>query len=149
MKIKRICLILILLPLLLLTITSCKIEEYEDMKHIYYKEILSQEEDDYYVYVYRYDCAVCERIKEDVIYYYKNYKKYDLPRLYVLNKGDTEKNQGINAPEEGPIDFIWTYDYSEIQTAYSPCLIRVRKGQVIAAYDMKTQILEKLTIVDK
>lgn len=149
MKLIKVSLFLMMIPLLLLTCSSCKVEDYEDMKHIYYEDILSQKEDDYYVYVYRYNCAVCERIKEDVIYYYKNYKKHDLPRLYVLNKGDTEKNQGINAPEEGPIDFIWTYDYSEIQTAYSPCLIRVRKGQVIAAYDMKTQILEKLTIVDK
>ena len=77
MKKIRICLILILLPLLLITVTSCKIEEYEDMKHIYYQDILSQKEDEYYVYVYRYDCAVCERIKDDVIYYYKNYKNPD------------------------------------------------------------------------
>ena len=146
MKIKRICLILILLPLLLLTITSCKIEEYEDMKHIYYKEILSQEEDDYYVYVYRYDCAVCERIKEDVICYYKNYKKYDLPRLYVLNKGDTVNNQGINAESDEPVNFLWTYDYSDIKTPTSPYLIRVRKGRVIAAYDARSQILETLKI---
>ena len=146
MKIKRICLILILLPLLLLIITSCNIEEYEDMKHIYYKEILSQEEDDYYVYVYRYDCAVCERIKEDVIYYYKNYKKYDLPRLYVLNKGDTVNNQGINAESDEPVNFLWTYDYSDIKTPTSPYLIRVRKGRVIAAYDARSQILETLKI---
>ena len=145
MKIKRIWLILILLPLLLLTITSCKIEEYEDMKHIYYEDILSQE-DEYYVYVYRYDCAVCERIKEDVIYYYKNYKKHDLPRLYVLNKGDTVNNQGINADSDDPINFVWTYNYYDIKTATSPYLIRVRKGQVIAAYDARSQILEKLKI---
>lgn len=132
-----------------MTLTSCKVEDYEDMKHIYHEEILTQKETEYYVYVYRYNCAVCERIKEDVIYYYNNYKKHDLPRLYVLNKGDTEKNQGINSEVEKEIDFLWTQDYRDIQTAYSPCLIKVRDGQVVAAYDMKTQILEKLTIEDK
>jgi hypothetical protein len=146
MKKIRICLILILLPLLLLTVTSCKIDEYEDMKHIYYPDILSQKEDEYYVYIYRYDCAVCERIKEDVIYYYKNYKKHDLPRLYVLNKGDTVNNQGINAESDDPVNFVWTYNYFDIKTPTSPYLIRVRKGQVIAAYDARSQILERLKI---
>ena len=144
MKKIRICLILILLPLLLITVTSCKIEEYEDMKHIYYQDILSQKEDEYYVYVYRYDCAVCERIKDDVIYYYKNYKKHDLPRLYVLNKGDTVNIKGINP--DNTVNFVWTYNYFDIKTPTSPYLIRVRKGQVIAAYDARTQILERLKI---
>lgn len=149
MKTIKVILFLIIMPLLFLTLTSCKVEDYEDMKHIYHEEILTQKESEYYVYVYRYNCAVCERIKEDVIYYYNNYKKHDLPRLYVLNKGDTEKNQGINSEEEKEIDFLWTRDYRDIQTAYSPCLIKVRDGQVVAAYDMKTQILEKLTIENK
>lgn len=145
MKIVKLNLILLFI-LCLFTLTSCKPEEYEDLKHIYYKDILSQEEKEYYVYLYRHDCAVCERIKEDVIYYYMNYKKHDLPRLYVLNKGDTVNNRGINNPDDEPVNFLWTYNYTDIKTSTSPYLIKVRKGQVIAAYDMKSQILEKLAI---
>lgn len=139
----------ILLILCFLALTGCAPKEYEDLKHIYYQEILSQKEDEYYVYIYRYDCAVCERIKEDVIYYYRNYKKYDLPRLYVLNKGDTVNNQGINDPDATPEDFLWTYDYTDIKTSTSPYLIRVRKGRVVEALDMRSQILEELTIEGK
>ena len=147
MRIIKICLALIIMPLLLMITTGCKVEDYEDMKHIYYEEILTQRPDEYYVYVYRYNCTVCKTIKADIINYYKTYRKNDMPRLYVLNKGDTEHNKGINTDVEKEIDFLWTRDYREIQTFYSPCLIKVRDGQVVAAYDMKTQILKELKII--
>lgn len=133
--------------LILLTLTSCK--KFEKIKEVDYTNMFSQGED-YYVYIYKPNCAVCERIQDDIYEYFKSTKKDDsLLKIYRYNKGIKENYDAIKCKDYDSDDMC-IYNYvgakspEEISCNSSPVLIRITSGVVVSAFDEATLILNEL-----
>lgn len=144
-KVKHI-LICILLLIFCFSLSSChKKTGYERIKHVNYSEIFDVKDDEYYIFIYRPTCEICSLIEDEVCGYAKKAKvKRSMPKLYVLNKGDTEVNGAIHCKEEDYKDFVGATRYTQIHTNTSPFLIKIKNGKVTATFDAKTLILEEL-----
>lgn len=114
---------------------------YDLIETIVYKDILSQEEDKYYIFIYRDNCEVCKSMTNKVVnYYYQG----SVP-MYALNRSDTEANQEMTA-EPGTTKNVGLNAsvYTEVKLCSAPVLLEVTNGVVTKLIDMKTLIFEEL-----
>ena len=135
----------------LMILTSCK-KDYQHIKNrVNHDTIFSVKEDVYYVFIYMNDCAVCERIKEDIYDYYKEAKKSSKkPNLYVLNRSEKENYDALTKSCSGDE----SYDYligvtksSDIKVCSSPILLKIEYKKITKVFDTKSAILQELSEV--
>lgn len=119
---------------------------YDNLEHIYAEQIFTKgtkSNPEYYVYIYRTACSVCESLTKLVTEYYDDGK---LP-LYVINKADRVHNESLsgndcnNAPSN---NFMGATHYEQIKTCSTPILLLIRDGVVVAGYDTGASIKEAL-----
>ena len=132
-----------------LLLTSCKSEEkadsysilieydYEDVEHLHieWNDVLSQEANNYFVYVYSLTCGHCKEVKPYIlksaletsdIYYFVIYTK-DIPII-----SNAEQNIGVT-------------NYEELGIIGTPTLFEIESGMVSACYTGSSAIIETLT----
>ena len=121
-----------------------KATDYDTMEHIDYKDMLSQKERVYYIYIHRNGCEVCASLEELVVNYY-NTGKF---RVYAINTSE-ERNQGIkgkcfttdNCKNTIPVK---ADDYNQIKIVTSPVLIKIKKGVIVEVFDGATPIKKEI-----
>ena len=132
-----------------LLLTSCKTEnknesysiliecDYINVEHLHieWKNILSQEANNYFVYVYSLTCGHCKEVKPYIleyameskdIFYFVIYTK-DIPII-----SNAEQNIGVT-------------NYEELGIIGTPTLFEIESGMVSACYTGSSAIIETLT----
>lgn len=147
---RRIKIFTLLFFIFTLFITGCR-NSYNDFDkyHILKKEIFTQEEDEYYVFIYSTTCQACAQIEEEVVKYAnKALSDSSYIKLYFLNIGDKINNSGIKcaANEECNTDFLGADTYAKVKIEGPPCLIKIKGGKVVSIFDGKTKIKNQLAI---
>ena len=114
---------------------------YELIETIIYKDILSQKEDKYYIFIYRDNCEVCKSMTNKIVNYYYQGK---IP-MYALNRSDIESNQEMTAPSGTTSNVgLNATVYTEVKLCSTPVLLEVTYGVVTKLIDMKTLIFNEL-----
>ena len=114
---------------------------YELIETIIYKDILSQKEDKYYIFIYRDNCEVCKSMTNKVVNYYYQGNV----RMYALNRSNTVDNQDMTAPSGTTTNVgLNATVYTEVKLCSTPVLLEVTNGVVTKLIDMKTLIFNEL-----
>ncbi len=145
-SIKRI-IVSIIISILMFTIFGCKTNKtYDNIKEITHSEIFTIDQDVYYIYVYRPNCEICANLEAEVYQFYRTSKhNSSIPDLFVINKGDGEKNAGIYCDNHDFCnDFVGASTPEGVRTSSSPLLFKVRDGKVVKICETKDTIREEL-----
>lgn len=142
--------LLILFCILFMALTGCR-NSYSDFKkyHILKKEMFTQDDDEYYIYIYSTTCTVCKQIEEEVVdYANKAIKDSSYINIYFLNLGDKINNSGIKCAtnETCDMDFLGADSYAKVKIQGPPCLIKIKDGKVVSIFDGKTKIKNQLAL---
>jgi len=135
----------LVLLLFIFCLTSCS--KFEKIEEVNATDLFNKG-GEYYVYIYRPNCAVCERVQKTVEKYFKAQKKNsNLITIYRLNRGIKENYDALSCKDpENPdsAHFLDATSLDEMSCCSTPILLRIKGAKVVEAYDLASQIENKL-----